>query len=597
MARLDPHSYVDGDHPRPSRLRLTLAVDFDRQRLAGEAALVFASPVAGTLDLDTKGLTLQRRPKRQRCFRSLQLAPEEPVLGRRLRLRLPEGTREVRITYETAKDAVGLQWLVPEQTAGGEKPFLFSQCQAIHARTVAPLPDTPRIRLSYEASVTVPEGLAAVMSAGPAGDSPGPAPGTRTFRFVMPQPIPTYLLALAVGRLESRELSPRSRVWAEPVTLPAAAHEFALVEGMIARAEALFGPYEWDRYDMLVLPPAFPYGGMENPRMTFLTPTLIAGDRSLVDVVVHELAHSWTGNLVTNATIDHFWLNEGFTVWAERRILEALHGPGAAALAWSIGEAALRESLGRFGPDSALTRLRTDLAGLDPDDAFSSIPYEKGARFVFLLERAAGRERWDRFMRDYIDGFRFTSITTEEFLRFLDDEASRRRLRGGRPPLALRARAPGERSRLPLPRDPVAHRPRRGLPRGRPPVAAEMAAGWTPAQMLIYLQHLPRELDATSCAWLARTLRLGACGNHEILVEWLAIAAGSDYEPAFPRLREVLTRVGRMKYLRPLYTALGRHPRTRALAREVFATASPRYHNLSRRVASSVMSKYASDPP
>lgn len=200
-----------------------------------------------------------------------KLAPEEPVLGRRLRLQLPTGTREVRIVYETSPDALGLQWLAPEQTAGGRHPFLFSQC-------------------------------------GPAGDSPGPAAGTRTFRFEMPQPIPSYLLALAVGRLESRDLSLRSRVWAEPETLPA--HEFAEIEGMIARAEALFGPYEWDRYDMLVLPPSFPYGGMENPRMTFLTPTLIAGDRSLVDVVVHELAHSWTGNLVTNATIDHFWLND-----------------------------------------------------------------------------------------------------------------------------------------------------------------------------------------------------------------------------------------------------------------------------------------------
>jgi leukotriene-A4 hydrolase len=596
VARLDPHSYVDGDHPRPSRLRLTVAVDFDRQRLAGEAALLFASPVAGRLDLDTKGLAIREARSESGASVPFELGPEEPVLGRRLRLELPSGTREVRIAYETAPDALGLQWLAPEQTAGGAHRFLFSQCQAIHARTVAPLPDSPRVRLAYEASVTVPEGLAAVMSAGPAGDTSGPSPGTRTFRFEMPQPIPTYLLALAVGRLESRDLSPRSRVWAEPVMLPAAAHEFAEIEGMIERAEALFGPYEWDRYDMLVLPPSFPYGGMENPRMTFLTPTLIAGDRSLVDVVVHELAHSWTGNLVTNATIDHFWLNEGFTVWAERRILEALHGPGAAALAWSIGEAALRESLGRFGADSALTRLRTDLAGLDPDDAFSSIPYEKGARFVALLERTAGRERWDRFMRDYIDGFRFTSITTEEFLPFLEGklpgvasavDARRWLYEPGLPDNAPVFRSPEIESLTAL---------AEGFPAGRRPSPDE-AGRWTPAQMVIYLQHLPRELDAASCAWLDATLELDERGNHEILVEWLTIAAGSDYEPAFPRLREVLMRVGRMKYLRPLYTALGRHPRTRALAREVFAAASPRYHNLSRRVASSVLSKYASDPP
>ncbi len=595
MARLDPHSYVDADQPRPERFRLRLTVDFERKCLAGEVALAFAAPASGTLDLDTKGLTLHQVRSQEGKAVPFELDPEEPVLGRRLRLSLPAGTREVTLRYETSPDAIGLQWLAPEQTAGGRHPFLFSQCQSIHARTVVPLPDSPRVRLSYEAELTVPEGLAAVMSAGPAGDSPGPAAGTRTFRFDMPQPIPTYLLALAVGRLESRDLSPRSRVWAEPETLPAAAHEFAEIEGMITRAEALFGPYDWDRYDMLVLPPSFPYGGMENPRMTFLTPTLLSGDRSLVDVVVHELAHSWTGNLVSNATIDHFWLNEGFTVWAERRILEALHGPETAALAWAIGESALGESVERFGLSSPLTRLRTDLAGLDPDDAFSSIPYEKGSRFVVLLEQAAGRERWDRFMRDYMARFRFTSITTEEFTDFLEARL---------PGVAARVRAqrwlyePGLPENAPVFRSPVIESLKalaQGFPGGARPKPEE-AAHWTPAELLVYLQHLPRELDAASCAWLDETLKLDRRGNHEILVEWLALAAGSDYEPAFARIREVLTRVGRMKYLRPLYKALGRHARTRALAREVFAAASPRYHNLSRRVASAVIAKYEDEP-
>ncbi len=596
MARLDPHSYVDGGQSRPRHLRLRLVVDFVRHRLSGEAALVFDAPARGALDLDTKGLVLHEVRTETGAAVPFELAEDEPVLGRRLRLELPEGTREVRIGYETSPEALGLQWLAPEQTAGGRHPFLFSQCQAIHARTVAPLPDTPRVRLSYEAALTVPEGLAAVMSAGPAGDSPGPTAGTRTFRFEMPQPIPPYLLALAVGRLESRDLSRRSRVWAEPETLFAAAHEFAEIEGMIARAEALFGPYEWDRYDMLVLPPSFPYGGMENPRMTFLTPTLIAGDRSLVDVVVHELAHSWTGNLVSNATIDHFWLNEGFTVWAERRILEALHGPEGAALAWAIGEVSLRESLGRFGPASPLTRLRTDLAGLDPDDAFSSIPYEKGSRFVALLERTAGRERWDLFMRDYMARFRFTSITTEEFTDFLEEK-----LPGVAAAVGSRRwlYEPGLPENAPVFRSPVIESLTslaEGWPDGARP-SPEQTARLSPAALLVYLQHLPRELDAASCAWLDEKLKLSHRGNHELLVEWLTIAGGSDYAPAFPRLREVLTRVGRMKYLRSLYTALGRHPRTRALAREVFAAASPRYHNLSRRVAASVIAKYEDVAP
>jgi hypothetical protein len=314
-----------------------------------------------------------------------------------------------------------------------------------------------------------------------------------------------------------------------------------------------------------------------------------------VDVVAHELAHSWTGNLATNADMEHFWLNEGFTVWAERRLLEALHGEEAAVLAWAIGEKALEESMERFGSDSPLTRLRTELAGTDPDDAFSSIPYEKGARFVTLLERTAGRARFDRFMRAYMARFRFTSITTEEFLAFLEGEM---------PGLAAEVGARAWLYEPGLPANaPVLRSARldglvalaRGFPAGERPAPAAVA-GWSAAETLVYLQNLPREIDREGCSWLDGALSLTGRGNHEILVEWLTIAGGSDYEPVFPRLREVLLKVGRMKYLRPLYGALGRHPRTRALARQVFADAAPRYHQLSRRVAASVIEKYADAP-
>jgi aminopeptidase N len=596
MARLDPHSYADSVHPRACHLSLRLAVDFEARRIDGQAALRLDAPADGPLDLDSKALEVLEATTDAGAPVPFELGPDEPILGRRLRLSLPRGTREVRLRYRTAPDAPALQWLAPEQTAGGAHPFLFSQCQPIHARSLAPLPDTPRRRVTYEAEVEVPERLSAVMSAGSVGERPGARPGTRTLRFRMPQPIPPYLLALAVGRLESRELGPRSRVHAEPETVEAAAYEFAETEAMIARAEELFGPYEWDRYDMLVLPPSFPYGGMENPRMTFLTPTLLAGDRSLVDVVAHELAHSWTGNLVTNADMEHFWLNEGFTVWAERRLLEALHGEEDTVLSWAIGEKALEESMERFGRGSPLTRLRTDLAGMDPDDAFSSIPYEKGARFVTLLERTAGRARFDRFMREYMARFRFTSITTEDFLAFLDE-----RLPGVAGEVDAKAwlYEPG----LP-PNAPVFRSPRKdGLVAlaqafawGERPTPSALAR-WTTSETLVYLQNLPREIDGPGCAWLDAEMGLTGRGNHEILVEWLTVAAGSDYEPAFPRLREVLLTVGRMKYLRPLYGAMGRHERTRALARRAFAEAAPRYHALSRRVAASVIEKYENAPP
>ena len=339
------------------------------------------------------------------------------------------------------------------------------------------------------------------------------------------------------------------------------------------------------------MPPSFPYGGMENPRMTFLTPTLLAGDRSLVDVVAHELAHSWTGNLVTNASMEHFWLNEGFTVWAERKILRTLHGDDAAALGWAMGQKALEDSLERFAQEPHLTVLRMHLAGIDPDDAFSSIPYEKGARLVAALEREVGEERFHRFLREYMDAHRFTSITTEQFCSFVDAK-----LPGAL--LAVHARAYLDEPGLPASAPQFQSAQLNTLTAlaeswaagGRP--TESQIAGWSTNELLVYLQKLPRQVSEADCVWLDQHFQLMGRGNHEILVEWLTLAAAADYEPAFPTIQKVLLRVGRMKYLRPLYGALAATPRTRALAREIFAAASPGYHGLSRRVVQSILANY-----
>ena len=590
MHRPDPHSYYDPAQPKARRLRLKFGVDFTAKRLDGEVVLEFGGRASGALDLDTKGLEILSVQVPGQGPIPWELGEADAILGSRLRLDLPVGTEEVAISYRTAPEAMALQWLDAEQTEGKLAPYLFSQCQQIHARSMVPCQDSPIARIAYQAEVTVPEGLTAVMSAGPVSDEPT-HDGRHIYRFSMPQPIPSYLLALAVGRLEARDLSPRARVWAEPETVAAAAWEFAGVEDMIVKAEGLFGPYPWDRYDMLVLPPSFPYGGMENPRMTFLTPTLLAGDRSLVDVVAHELAHSWTGNLVTNASMEHFWLNEGFTVWAERRILRILHGDDAAALGWAMGQKALEDSLARFKHEPHLTVLRTHLQGIDPDDAFSSIPYEKGARLVAALEREVGEERFLRFIRDYMDAFRFTSITTEQFCSFADAKL----------PGALAAvNAPAYLDQPGLPDtapefrsvmlDKLTVLAESWVDGGRP--SAHQIASWKPSELQVFLQKLPRQLTQADCAWLDDHFRLMGRGNYEILVEWLTLAATADYEPAFPRIREVLLRVGRMKYLRPLYGALGLHARTRLLAREIFAAASPGYHGLSRRVVQSVLEAY-----
>ncbi len=592
MARTDPHSCFDDAQARSKHWKLRLRADFDRKVLAGEIEIEFAAPAdGGFLDLDTKGLTI-RSVRSGGADVPFDLGPEEPILGRRLRLTLPPAARSVTIAYETSPAAAGLQWLSPEQTQGKRRPFLFSQCQAIHARSVVPCQDSAAARITYAAEVDVPEGLTAVMSAGPAGDEA--ANGRRFFKFAMPQPIPSYLLALAVGELASRDLSPRSRVWAEPATINKAASEFAEVESMLKVAESLFGPYDWDRYDMLVLPPSFPYGGMENPRMTFLTPTLLAGDRSQVDVVAHELAHSWTGNLVTNATAEHFWLNEGFTIWAERRIVRALRGDETATLAWAAGERALEDELERFKDRPELTCLRTHLAGVDPDDAFSAVPYEKGARFLTALERAAGQAKFDAFVKEYMRRFRFQSLTTEQFCAFVEERL---------PGLLARVDAPAwlDRPGLPAdaPRFTSAKLERLGelaaaWRDGRRPDAAELKSA-RPEELLVFLQKLPQTMSREDCSWLDATLGLTERGNYEILTQWLCLAASSGYAPARERIRRLLSEVGRMKYVRPLYQALGRTAEGRALGREVFARAAPTYHSLTRRVAEAAVSAYPKD--
>jgi len=584
MSRQDPHSYTDTEQGRVSRLDLALDVDFETRRLRGEATLTLAEPVNGPLDLDTRDLSIERVAGLDGAPLEWTLYEVEGFMGSRLRVELPAATAGIKLRYETGEAASALQWLDPAQTAGGAHPFLFSQCQAIHARSLVPIQDSPGVRFAYTAEISVPEPLVAVMSAAPGGriDRPGNA-GRNVYAFSMPQPIPAYLLALAVGNLASRDLGPRSRVYAEPETLEAAAYEFGEVDAMLQAAESIFGPYLWDRFDFLVMPPAFPYGGMENPRLTFLTPTLLAGDRSLVNVLAHELAHSWTGNLVTNASMNHFWLNEGFTVWAERRIREELDGEEAVALSAAIGRSGLDGELARFGEGSPLTQLETDLADTDPDEVFSLVPYEKGFLFVSLLERTAGRERFDGFLRDYIERFKFQSITTADFEAFIEARL---------PGVLAQARSeewirgPGVPDNAPVYRSEQLETVQR--------LAAAFAEGVQPdpsvlrklnaEEWQILLQGLPRQLMGDSCAWLDETFGLTGSGNGEILCLWLVIAASSSYEPAYGRIRSFLAEVGRMKFLKPLYKALADNPATAAMGREILAQNAGSYHPIAKLV-------------
>jgi len=559
--RLDPHSYADTAQPQTRSIDLTLRADFDRRVLEGEIALHFRAPGFGPLDLDTRDLRIDAVTLLDGTPLPHDLFAPEPILGARLRIDLPRGAAGVRVRYATSPAATALQWLEPSQTAGGQ-PFLFSQAQPIHARSLAPLQDTPRIRITVgTARFTVPSPLRALMAAAERGPDV----------FEMPQAIPPYLLAFAVGDLTSRQLSGRSAVWAERAVADAAAEEFGEVEQMLLAAEELFGPYEWDRFDILVMPPSFPYGGMENPRLTFVTPSLLAGDRSLVNVIAHELAHAWTGNLVTNASANDFWLNEGFTVYAERRILEALHGRDSAELHAAAGLHDLHTALERFAAHPELTCLRTDLQGIDPDEAYSSVPYEKGSLLLRKLEETAGRPAWDAFLRAYLGAFRFQSITTQEFLDFLEARL---------PGLASRARAlefidaPG------LPAD--APRPRS---RRLEQLRAFEVEPENPAELLVVLQALApdsprvRELDARFGLADRRSLEL----RHTFVL--LQLRAGAP--EAVDSARRILLASGRMRYLRPLYTELARrHPEA---ARRIYQEARAGYHNIARAAVEGVL--------
>ena len=583
MARLDPHSHTDTTQPRQRHLSWAAEVDFPGRALEAIATLTFDRG-GGPVDLDTRGLRVARVTDRAGTALRFALGPADPVLGQRLRVELPAGVDTCVVSYRTGPEASALQWLEQEQTAGGKAPFLYSQCQAIHARSVVPLQDTPRLRITYEAALNIPAGLRGLMAAAFVGRE---EKGERAVeRYRMDEPIPPYLFAFAVGDLASRELGPRSRVWAEPSIVERAAAEFVGVDGMLTSAEALFGSYSWGRFDLLVLPPSFPYGGMENPRLTFLTPTLLTGDRSLVNVVAHELSHSWTGNLVTNASAEDFWLNEGFTVFAERRILEVLEGPEMVALHAAVGRQALDEAVANFRDRPELTRLRTKLGGVDPDDAFSQVPYEKGYLFLRALEDAVGRPAFDRFLRRYMDAFRFQSITTEELLELVRTELpgaleavnAPRWIDGeGVPPGAPAARS----SRLEQ-----VERLRTQLP---PAAASE----WSPWEWQVYLNHLPRPSSPELMAALDERFHLTGAANPEVLVAWLTVAVRSGHAAAVRRAETLLGEVGRMKYLKPLYAALIAGPGTRSLAEACARRYRKRYHVIAAAGVDALLKKSA----
>jgi len=579
----DPHSFARPDQVAVTHLDLDLRVDFDARRLDGTATLTLdrrardaREIVLDSRDLEIESVTLDGT---QRAAH-FTLGDAIPIFGRALTVRLEPATRTITVRYRTSPGAGALQWLDPAQTAGGTKPYLFTQSQAILARTWIPCQDTPGVRATYTARIRTRPDLMAVMSAG----NPQARRADGVYDFEMKQPVPSYLLALAVGDLEFRPLGPRCGVYSEPSVVERAAWEFAETPQMMAAAESLYGPYRWDRYDVLVLPPSFPFGGMENPRLTFATPTVLAGDRSLVALVAHELAHSWSGNLVTNATWNDFWLNEGFTAYFENRIMEKVAGAEMAAMIAQLDVQSLQRTLADTTLAARDTWLQLDLAGRDPDEGLTDIAYIKGYLFLRHVEEVVGRARWDAFLRVYFDRHAFSSISTPIFLADL-----RHDLVHGDVELE---------SKLGIER--WIHGP--GLPSDAPQiesrefarVAAQVEAwesgtparkldttDWRTQHWLYFLDQIPDSLAVERMADLDAAFGLTGRENAEVLCAWLQRAIRSDYANANPALEAFLTRQGRRKYLEPLYRALARTPNGLERARAIYARARPTYHPVS----------------
>jgi leukotriene A-4 hydrolase/aminopeptidase len=583
----DIHSFARPEEAVVRHLALDLDVDFGRKQLTGSATLTIDNLSGGReLVLDASGLTIERATLDDGSETTFTLGEPQSFLGSMLTIAIQPETKSVKIEYATSPDAAAVQWLAPEQTAGGQQPFLFTQSQAILARTWVPIQDSPGVRITYDATIRVPQGLMAIMSA----ENPTSVSDDGVYRFRMPQPIPSYLLALAVGDLEFRAFSDNSGVWAEKPMIDAAHYELVDTPKMIAAAEKLYGPYRWGQYDVLVLPPSFPFGGMENPRLTFATPTILAGDRSLVSLVAHELAHSWSGNLVTNATWNDFWLNEGFTVYFERRIMEEVFGREYSEMLALLGYQDLEATVAEL--PSRDTHLYLDLTGRDPDDAATKMAYEKGYSLLRLIEENVGREAWDAFLRDYFDRHAFQSMTTAEFLDELREKL-------------LNAHA-GVEDQIGV--EQWVHTP--GIPVNAPQVHSDaftkveaqvkafasgtaasslLTENWSTHEWIHFLRHLPKELTRQQMAELDDAFHFTDSGNSEILHEWLMNAIDKQYEPAWDALERFLLRQGRRKFLKPLYQKLAETPEGLARAKRIYAKARAMYHAVSYRTIDQIL--------
>ncbi|AKH44102.1 aminopeptidase N [Altererythrobacter atlanticus] len=590
----DPASFAQPEVARVTHVDLDLALDFESRSVSGTATLdVLADPDADTIVLDSKGLQISAITNEDGA--DVPFTVGETVEGKGEPVTVTIGdARQITVAY-TAPDSAALQWLSPEQTAGGEHPYLLSQGQPTLNRTWIPTQDSPGIRQSWEARITAPKPLTVVMSGLSVGEPEDVGDDRRAFRFSMTKPVAPYLIAIAAGDLEFRELGPRTGVWSEPAMIDAAAAELEDTEAMVEAAEELYGPYRWGRYDMIVLPPSFPYGGMENPVMTFLTPTFIAGDKSLTGLVAHELAHSWSGNLVTNANWSDSWLNEGITSYFENRIVEKVYGKKRAEQEAALSFAGMEEAIAENGSDAMITALHLPPEEATPDGGSSGIIYDKGATFMRTVEKIVEREKFDAWLRQWFDSHAFQPATSALLLEDMranlvqGDKELEEKLQLDawvyEPGLPDNVARPAESAFAEVDRAASAYEDDGTL-------NPELWGGWTTAERQRFLARLPRELSAAKLAELDSKLGLSETGNNEIRFAWLELALENRYEPAVPQAEQFLSTVGRTKFVRPLFKALvDQGAWGRPIAERIYADTRSGYHAVTQGAVDKVMGR------
>lgn len=576
----DIHSFSKPHIAKIKHLDWEVTVDFENNKLIGTATYsIETDGKTNEIILDTKNDLQVISATADGKATTFVLGENDEHLGRPLAIAIKPETKIIAINYETNPKAQALQWLNPQQTANKTAPFLFTQSQAILGRSWIPVQDGPGIRFTYKAKVTVPKGLMALMSA----ENPTQKSENGVYEFTMDQPVPAYLMALCVGDLEYRKLGDHTGIYAESSMMEKSAYEFAEMEDMLVAAEKLYGKYQWEIYDMVILPPSFPFGGMENPRLTFATPTIIAGDRSLTSLVAHELAHSWSGNLVTNATWDDFWLNEGFTVYFERRIMESLYGADYAEMLTELGYQDLQGTVEDYMKDNKAkdTHLKLDLLHRDPDDGMSDIAYEKGYFLLRLIEKNVGREKFDNFLKTYFTENAFKVMTTEEFLKYLKanllSEEFYEELK-----IEAWVYGPGIPDNCPAPESDRFEKVEAQIESWKGGKAANELAteNWSSHEWLHFVRSLPYNLDAAQMGELDQAFGFTKSGNSEILAAWFQHTIRNNYTQADSVMENFLINVGRRKFLTPTYKTLKESGKLEQ-ARAIYKKARPNYHSVS----------------